>query len=199
MLSVVIAAIEWGTVGEWVGGLAAALGLAFAAYEIRASIAQRREEEARRVKDERIRREAMARAVSVSTTPRDVDLRTVAEAYRWADIHRLADEGGQWYHLEYSIHNGGDLPINNVVLFAGDVQVSAHEQSDLTHPSSQTVIGTIAAGATEQDSSITFFRAEPALGELTSLAYIEFTDAWSQSWRRRPGELVRTETAPRIC
>ena len=73
---------QWGNVGEWVGGLAAAGGLIFAGLQIRNASEARAEEEARREGDERERREAQARAVALK-------------------ISTHADDEKGEYHTEY--------------------------------------------------------------------------------------------------
>lgn len=61
--------VEWGTVDEWVGGVATSGGLLFTGFEISASRRQRRDEEQRRLETEAERREAMAPTVGVTGIP----------------------------------------------------------------------------------------------------------------------------------
>jgi hypothetical protein len=182
-----LGAIVWGSVGEWVGGLAAAAGLFFAGYEIRAAKQERAREEEQRREDLRLEREAMARAVSITASVADATEGEIATRYARADRGCLP-EHSVWYLLTYSIHNGGSLPIDDVVLSAGDVPVLPEQREALVSPESQEVIGTVAAGATVTGSKVTFFYGEPAFGEFPYLASLRFTDAWGNYCCVRQGD-----------
>lgn len=64
--------VEWGTVGEWMSGVPAAIVLGFA-FVIHASRKERSEQEERRLAAENERREAMARAIGVTGIPQRVE------------------------------------------------------------------------------------------------------------------------------
>lgn len=183
-------AAEWGTVGEWVGGLAASLGLVFAAWEIRASTRERHAAEARRVADEEERREAMARSVSVRA---DLGVEPTT------DLPGPPTGGPCAYRMSYRLHNGGEFPIDDVVLVVADPGADAPSLQDQKGTALELVVGTVASGDTEEGEELVTLTERPAFEELTSLAGVLFTDTWGTHWFRAPGVLERRNSAPRIC
>ena len=165
-------AVVWGPVGTWVGGLATAGGLVFTGVQLRDARRDRREEVDRRRQDEAERREAMARSVSVDTV-----------------VHRIGDE---WV-VDYTIVNGGDFPIENVVLLVADVDAVDVRPADGVGTCLQLVVGTLHhKEIVRDDHGPLRIKREPASGELTALGSLRFTDTWGQSWWRGPGRLERT-------
>jgi hypothetical protein len=170
----------WGDVATWVGGLATSAGLIFAAYQIRLANLQRRNEETRRIQDEGDRRVAMARAVGVRSV--------------------VKQEGPDWF-VGFTLHNGGDYPINDVVVVIIDpgAPVIAPERQQGT--ALEYVVGTVLPKETiSEEKYPVHFTAEPAFGEITSLGAVLFTDTWGQHWARSTlGGLTPQEHPPRIC
>ena len=176
-------AVEWGTVGEWVGGLATAGGLIFAGWQIRQDSRSRRAAEKRRIEDEEARREAMARAVSVT-----------------ADLKRVGREKGRYvYETDCRVHNGGEFPIDDVVLVVADPAARGRDLARQHGTALEIVIGTVAAGATDGDNHKLTFSEDPPFLELTSMGGVLFTDAWGTHWYRSRGTLERREQPPRMC
>lgn len=198
-----LASVEWGTVGEWLGGMSAALGLLFAGLQIRLATQQRRQEEKLRTSAEEIRREAMARSVSVNAYYNNADTKDVLAEYPWAADapSGVGQDTGEsvWLKMEYRLHNGGDLPIDNVVVVVGDPSAPTYRPQAQVGTATEIVIGTLAAKETDEDQRLVRFGAEPVFGELTALAGVLFTDAWENHWYRAPGKLERCEGPPRIC
>lgn len=196
-------ALQYGSVGEWVGGVAAALGLFFAGIEIRRARQEREQEEKRRVDDEIERRKAMARAVGVNAEYPDVTVEEIAATHPWAveesegDPH-LKDDRYVWYGVEYQVTNGGDYPIDNVLLAIRDPGKPPHDDPQIT-TAAEEVIGTVAGGQTVSGRRVVHFTDHPVFGELTSLAAVLFTDTWNTHWYRASGELVERDQPPRIC
>lgn len=177
-------AVEWGNVGEWVGGLAAAAGLAFAGWEVRVASRRRREDQAAQreavLRDQEFHREAMGRSVSVQAIPNQ-------------------REDGTWF-CKYEVHNGGDYPINGAVVVIGDPGAEDYRPLDQVGTASETVIGTIAAGSSVNGTfDHLHFSSAPAFAELTGLASVLFTDAWGQHWASSPTGLEKRLAPPRIC
>jgi len=170
----------WGNVAEWVGGLATALALLFAALQIRAAKEQRVAEERHRMDAELEHREAMARAVGVRSF-----------AY---------DEDGSWY-VDYSLQNGGEYPIDDVVIVVTDPGSPEHRPEDQAGTALEEVIGTVLSKETiSEKRNKVEFTGEPVFGERTSLASILFTDTWGNHWAKTPlGGLIRRDQPPRIC
>lgn len=167
----------WGSVGEWIAGLAAAGGLLFAAQEIHLSRQQRVEEAEKRRAEEEEHREAMARAVGVQGVPNK-------QKKRWT--------------LKYTVHNGGQFPIDDVVLVVSDPGREGNPQ-DQTGTAIEVVIGSIMPGQTVQDEIEVPFTREPAFAEMTRLTGVLFTDTWKQSWYKAPGCLVKRTSPARTC
>lgn len=179
----VLDALQWGTVGEWVGGLATAAGLVFAGWQIRRDALTRRAAENRRIEEEEARREAMARSVSVR-----------------ADLTPTGREQGRFlYQLDCRAHNGGDFPIDDVVVVIADPAAPIRDLANQQGAVREIVFGTVAAGETQSDKQNLTFDAQPVFAELTSLAGVLFTDAWGNHWYRAGGTLRRRELPPRIC
>lgn len=187
-------ALAWGTVGEWVGGLATAGGLIFAGLEIRMSMRQREAEEQRRREDEDKQRKAMARAVSINAYYEEDDDYVVRQG-SWAS-DEIKDV--PWMKMEYTVHNGGEFPIHNVVVVVVDPGAEA-EPEEQRGCAKEIVIGTLAAKETVQDQSAVRFTEEPVFGELTALAGVLFTDVWGNHWYSGGGRLVERDSPPRIC
>lgn len=167
----------WGSIGEWFAGFAAAGGAVFAGMEIHSSRKQREEEaEQRRVLEEQ-HREAMARAVGVQGIP-------IREKKRWM--------------LKYTVHNGGEFPIDDVVLVVSDPGVSGAPQEQ-TGTAIEVVLGTVMSGQSVQEEVELRFSREPAFSESTRLTGVLFTDTWNQSWYRAPGYLVKRAAPARTC
>jgi hypothetical protein len=173
-----MSAIQWGTLGEWVGGGATAAGLFFAAYEIRSSKRQRETEDANRKTEELERREAMARAVGFRVVPDQ-------------------DKDGQW-HVRYEVNNGGDYPISNAVLVIAD----PGQRGDLAEQvgtALEVVIGSIMSRKSFEGSSPIMFTRPPAFSEMLTLGGILFSDTWDQHWFSSSHGLVRRSRLPRMC
>lgn len=171
------ASTVWGSVGEWIAGLAAAGGLFFAAQEIHLSRQQRIEEAEQRRAEEAEHREAMARAVGVQGIP---------------------DKVKKQWTLKYTVHNGGQFPIDDVVVVVSDPGRDGDPQ-DQTGTALEVVIGSIMPGQTVQDEIEVPFSREPAFAEMTRLTGVLFTDTWKQNWYKAPGYLVRRATPACTC
>jgi hypothetical protein len=173
-----VLALQWGTVGEWVGGLATAGGLVFAALEIRATRRDRLAEERRRISETDAHREAMARAVGVNALP-------------------VLDQEGNW-EVEYEIFNGGSYPIDNVMLVVADPGVD-HDPTEQRGTALELVLGTVLPGRPVTGRQPLSFTADPVFAQVTHLAALLFTDTWDQHWARGPGVLRRRLDPPRSC
>lgn len=171
------ASTVWGSVGEWIAGLAAAGGLFFAAQEIHLSRQQRVEEAEKRRSEEEEHREAMARAVAVQGIPNKYKKRWI---------------------LKYTVYNGGRFPIDDVVLVVSDPGREGDPQ-DQTGTVIEVVIGSIMPGQTVQDEIEVPFTREPAFAERTRLTGVLFTDTWKQSWYKAPGYLIKRNSPARTC
>jgi len=111
----------WGDVATWVSGLATSGGLIFAGLQIRDARRQRVTEDQRRVESELEQREAMARAVSVSS---------------------ILDHTKDGWIVKYTLANGGDYPIDNVVFVVADY-VNDSRPEDQVGTAVEIVIGTM--------------------------------------------------------
>ncbi len=171
--------LQFGTVGEWIAGAAAAAGLFFTGLEIRASKVERKLEEERRRADELNRRMAMARAVGVQAIP-------------------SCDARGRW-SVRYQVHNAGDYPIDNVVLVVGDPGAETMSLADQVGTVIEVVLGTVLPNQSVEDTVDLNFTREPAFGDLTRLSGLLFTDTWNQPWFRGPGVLEKQPSSPRVC
>lgn len=182
--------IAWGTVGEWVGGLATAGGLLFAGHEISASRRDRAEEDRRRREQEGERREAMARAVGVTGIPRRVD----RSVYDGPDV----PPGEERWEVDYAVHNSGEYPIDRVVVKVLDPGAPKSGQPR-PRDAIQVVVGTVLAKQTYANRAEFTLSREPAFAELTHMVSVDFTDTWNQSWHRAPGVLERRDHPARTC
>jgi hypothetical protein len=171
---------NWGNVAEWVGGLATAAGLFFAAMQIRLASKERAAEEARKTTVEAERREAMARAVGVRSLAYEKD--------------------GQWY-VDFSLQNGGEYPIDDVVIVITDPGSEGQRPEDQIGTALESVIGTVLSKETiERTGEVVHFTREPVFGEDINLASVLLTDPWNQHWAKTPlGGLIRRADPPRIC
>jgi hypothetical protein len=170
----------WGNIAEWVGGLATALALLFAAIQIREAKEQRIAEERHRVAAELEHREAMARAVGVRSV--------------------TYEENGSWY-IDYALQNGGEYPIDNVVVVITDPGSPETRPEDQAGTALEAVIGTVLSKEIirETRNKVAYSR-EPVFGESTNLASILFTDTWGAHWAKTPlGGLIHRDQLPRIC
>lgn len=194
IVAITVLAVQWGTVGEWVGGLATTGGLVFAGWQILLTRQERQKEEQRRLISEQQYREAMARSVSVQAA---------YETTNTAEIHEhhpcVAEDHWTWYRAVYHIHNGGDYPIDNVVLLFRDPGSPDEIDDPQAGASCELVIGTLAAKGAAEGGHIVHFGREPYFAEITNLAGLLFTDTWSTHWHRAPNTLERREHPPRIC
>jgi hypothetical protein len=172
--------LDFGNVAEWVGGVATAAGLFFAAMQIRLASKKRAAEEARRAAADAEHREAMARAVGIRSVSYEKDAK---------------------WHVEFSLQNGGEYPIDNVVVVITDPGSEEPRPEDQVGTALEQVIGTVLSKETLQAGpEIVHFTREPVFGEYTNLASVLFTDAWNQHWAKTPlGGLIRREGPPRIC
>lgn len=182
--------VEWGTVGEWAGGLATAGGLLFAGYEISASRRDRADEEKRRREAESQQREAMARAVGVTGIPQRVE-RSVYE-------DEDGSPGEERWEVEYTVHNSGEYPIDKVVLKVLDPG-APESKEPRPRNAIEVVLGTVLAKAAYSDRAEFTLAREPAFSERTQMVSVDFTDTWSQSWHRAPGVLERRDHPARTC
>jgi membrane protein implicated in regulation of membrane protease activity len=172
------AATVWGTVAEWVAGLATSGGLIFAALQIRASLEQRKEEENRRQDELQEHRQAQARSVGVNV-----------------EVEQSDDS----WTIKYTIHNGGDYPIDDAMLVIADWS-NEWNLADQQGTALELVVGSVMPKQTLRDEYPGVkVPVEPIFGELTRLAGLLFTDTWDQHWYRAPGQLERRENPPRIC
>lgn len=171
----------WGPVGTWVGGIATSLGLLFTGKQIRDANRQRAQDEQRRQDEEVERREAMARAVSVSSS--------------------LAGREGEKEVIEYVVVNGSDYPIDNVVIRINDPGGyfgSYHDGDDFIPR--EIVVGTMYSKQVIEDSyEPREVKPELPFALVTGMATIHFTDPWDQSWERGPGMLEKRDAPPRMC
>lgn len=165
----------WGSVGEVLGGGGTALALLFTAFQIRAANRQR-------IEDKFEYREAMARAVSVSSTADETD------------------RPGLW-RIDYTVHNGSQFPIDNPLLMIIDLGADEHDPGEQVGTAAEIVLSTVYPGQQIEDHLEVEFSdgAEPAFGELTSLVSLLFTDSWDQTWLRGPGMLERRPAPARTC
>ncbi len=169
---------QWGTVGEWLGGLGATGGLVFAAMQIRAASHARAAEAERRETDEQERREAQARAVA---------------------LYSVAEERDGKHFVKYRLMNGGDYPIDNVMLVVADPGAEYINLAQQQGTAAQLVIGTVLPKETLDDETEASFTEQPAFGQLNALARVLFVDTWDRSWMRGPMVLERTAAPARTC
>jgi hypothetical protein len=169
--------VELGDLGTWVAGIATATGLWFAGIQIRDNRRERKAQEDQRRQDEFERREALARAVAISS---------------------LAQREGDGWTIEYTLLNGGDYPIESVVVVAHSLDPGCKPRNQqLT--AFQMVIGTMHQAQLHKETvGVHFDYREPVFGELTALASVIFTDTWRQTWWRAPGEIERMDGPARI-
>lgn len=120
----------------------------------------------------------MARAVSISTLAAE-------------------QEGNRW-EIDYAIVNGGDYPIENVVLLVTDLTPDSDPKQQ-KYMAFELVVGTMHQKQTIKDKLTVHLSSAPAFAELTALGSLRFTDSWGNSWWRGPGELSPTPDPPRIC
>jgi hypothetical protein len=95
--------------------------------------------------------------------------------------------------------NGGDYPIDNVVLLVADPGADRVDLETQQGTSMELVIGTMLPKQTIKDELFVVLSADPAFGELNSLAQVQFVDTWGQSWIRGPFVLRQTENPARSC
>lgn len=168
----------WGTVGEWVAGLATAGGLVFTGLAVRDSSRERAREEAARVIQEQQRQEAQARSVAITSTAQ-------------------RGNGTKQWTVQWTVLNGGDYPVDNaVVLIAGESGFDAVAQAGTA---AEVVCGTLIPNKEITQATDIALDHGPAFAELNTLAYVVFTDAWGNHWARGPGLLAKRETPARSC
>ena len=105
----------------------------------------------------------------------------------------LVQEQGEWF-VDYSVHNGGDYPIDNVVMVVPRFLYDWHL--------AEQVVPSIAAKGTLPSERVRLHvdpDFDPGFNELTDTAWLRFTDVWGNHWARRPGELERHERPARRC
>ncbi len=173
-------ATHWGSVGEWVAGLATAAGLIFAGRQIRDATAERAEEDARRRASEIERREAQARSVAV-----------------WSVADRGRSRDDKWT-IRYNVLNGGDYPVDNAVLLVADLR-GDYDPITQRGTAHELVLGTLIPGRLLEDSVEVTLSNEPSFGELGALVDVIFTDSWNEHWARGPMLLARRPSAARSC
>lgn len=184
-----MASIEWGNVGEWVGGVSAAIAVAFAGYELRRVRTDRQQAETEH-------REAMARAVSVSAEYPQTTQSKIARA----NAMREHGQDAVYLGVKGEVHNGGDYPIDDVIVYIADFN---HQDSLPGHEGRNALeygLGTVAARSMTSfaEPSVEFV-GEPIFGEITSMAAVRFTDAWGTHWYRAARVLEQRESPPRWC
>lgn len=101
--------------------------------------------------------------------------------------------------LSNKLTNGGDYPIDNVVLVVADPGAVDSDPLRQLGTAAECVIGTILPKETIEDEMTVLFAADPAFGELTALALVLFSDTWNCHWARGPMLLERRETTARSC
>lgn len=105
---------------------------------------------------------------------------------------------GNW-EAPYQIHNGGDYPIENVVIVIDDPGRDG-DPLDQSGTATELVIGPVAAGATESGRiEHMHFTREPAFAELTHLATLLFSDHWGNNWAITGTRLVERKSPARTC
>ncbi len=170
----------WGPVGTWVGGLATAMGLVFAGTQIRDARKQRQLEAQLRQDGETERRDAMARAVCISSTL------------------AAQDDGSE--AIEYSLMNGSDYPIDMIVIQINDPggYLGYHLEDGSPVPR-ELVIGTMHSKQVISGKEPVQPKPEIPFLLLTGMASVVFTDTWGQSWWRCPGQLEKRDGPARMC
>jgi hypothetical protein len=110
------------------------------------------------------------------------------------------EKDGKWY-VEYSLQNGGEYPIENVVVIIADPGSEEQRPEDQVGTALEDVIGTVLSKETlTPRPQMVHFAQEPVFGETINLASVLFTDAWNQHWAKTPlGGLIRRKGPPRIC
>lgn len=174
--------IELGNVGEWLGGVAAAVAAGFAAVEIRRARLEREQEELQRREERHEDQMAEVRAISVNATFDD-------------GSPGLAPGDPHVTTMTYEVHNGGRYPIDEVVLLVA----AGHEGDPQSGSALELVIGTVAAGRSVTGDHEVRLDHEPVFGELTRLATLLFTDAWGRHWHRGGQTMEELAYPPRLC
>ena len=169
--------IEWGDLATWVSGLATSGGLIFAGLQIRDARIERKAEEARRIEGETERRTALARAVAVSS---------------------VADQRGDGWVIKYTIVNGGDYPIDEVVFVVADTTPETDPAEQL-NTAGEIVFGTMYQKQIIKGEIEVSLSSAPVIANVTRLGSLLFTDTWGTSWWRQPGELVHRPGMARVC
>lgn len=169
----------WGPVGTWVAGLAIAAAVLFGGVQLRATRLEQRDEHQRRRHEEAGRREAMARSVSVTAVVKEQD--------------------DEWV-VDYTIANGADFPVDDVVLLVADPDADEVRPQEQVGTCLRLAIGTLHHKEVVRDvHGPVRMKREPAFGEIDGLASVSFTDPWGQAWWRAPGEIARVEERARGC
>jgi hypothetical protein len=106
-------------------------------------------------------------------------------------------DDGKW-EVAYSVHNGGDYPINTLLLAVNDPGQDGRPE-DQMGTAVEVVMGSINAGEISQGRTHVHFKAEPSFGELTYMAAVLFSDHWGNHWATKGGEVMRRPYPARVC
>lgn len=172
-------ATVWGDIGTWVAGLATLAGLVYASLSLRAQIQQRKDELIQRRRDEEERREAQARAISVTSN--------------W--IPRKDSARCKTMRIELEIINASPLPIDTVVL---EYPIPNHHEEDGWGTASR-IVGTLLPGSTFKWESEYYKGLDIPFGLLFDFAQVRFTDTWGTHWLRGPGHIEIMTMPPMTC
>jgi len=104
---------------------------------------------------------------------------------------------GGW-EVEYTIHNGGDYPINTVLLAVNDPGQEGLPEEQMG-TAVEVVIGNLNSGETSQGRTHVHFSAEPMFAEMTYMAAVLFSDHWGNHWATKGGEVIRRQYPARVC
>ncbi|TFV65789.1 UNVERIFIED_ORG: hypothetical protein E4P37_08640 [Bacillus sp. AZ43] len=110
----------------------------------------------------------------------------------------LVEERDGVFFIKYTLVNGGDYPIDNVVLVVADLVADCVPQEQ-RGCALELVVGTMYQKQVIEDEAAVRLRGAPAFAEITALGSILFTDSWGQSWWRGPGQLQLRDVPARVC
>ena len=89
--------------------------------------------------------------------------------------------------------NGGDYPIDNVVLVVADPGAEYVDLAQQQGTAVQRVLGTMLPKETQESAVEVTFTSDPVFGQCNSMAQVLFLDTWNESCARGPMVLERME------
>jgi len=172
--------VQWGTVGEWVSGLATTAGLLFAGYQILLTRRQRVEEELARLTTEKEERVALARAAGL----------------RWTFL--VVPEERQ---VHFRVHNGSKYPISDVCVWVPDLGEGPSRIGTASFRGLALPVVTVllpgetfpAYGQPARVARLHWPRELPPGITPPPKAYLSFLDTWGERWMRSDTTLDRRD------